>query len=386
MRASEIRALLKWVTQPGMISFGGGMPDPRTFPKEEIAEIAREVILEKGEKALQYCSTEGVDEFREEVTKFVAKKGIKAEMENVMVTTGSQQTIFLTSRILIDEGDTVIVELPTYLAAIQAFLPERPEFVGIPMDDDGMIMEKLEETLKKLKQEGKKPKFLYTIPTCQNPAGITMSMDRRKRLLELASEYDFLIFEDDPYSYFLFEEKEVKPVKALDQEGRVIYTSTLSKILSPGMRLGWIIAEEEIIQRYMLAKQAVDLCSSTLTQYIAAEALRRGLVEKRIPFIRDYYKEKRDRMIARLEEHMPEGSRWTHPIGGLFLFLYLPEKINTRKLLEKCLKQYKVAFVPGQAFFVENNLLHTVNLAAKICFTAFFLSLCMVKKNEEKEA
>ena len=362
MRASEIRELLKWATEPGVISFGGGMPDPRYFPYDDIREITDYIIREKGDKAFQYTKTEGVDELKEEILKFMAKRGTKVDNINqILVTSGSQQALEILARIFMDPGDLVVVELPTYLAAIQAFRVYEPTFVGIPMDDNGMRTDILEEKLKKIYSEGKSVKLVYTVPTCQNPAGITMSNDRRKHLLELASKYDFLIIEDDPYSYFLFEKIDFRSIKSMDTEGRVIYLSTFSKILIPGLRLGWSVASEEIITKMALAKQAIDLCSPAFCQYIAAEALKRGVVDKQIPLIKKVYKNKRDLMLEALEKYFPEGCRWTRPVGGMFIFAYLPEKIDTSLMLEKA-KQKKVAYVPGRSFFVDGSGWNTMRL------------------------
>lgn len=362
MRASEIRELLKWATEPGVISFGGGMPDPRYFPYNDIREITDYIIREKGDKAFQYTKTEGVDELKEEILKFMTKRGTKVDNINqILVTSGSQQALEILGRIFMDPGDLVVVELPTYLAAIQAFRVYEPIFIGIPMDDNGMRTDILEEKLKKIYSEGKSVKLVYTVPTCQNPAGITMSNDRRKHLLELASKYDFLIIEDDPYSYFLFEKIDFRSIKSMDTEGRVIYLSTFSKILIPGLRLGWSVASEEIITKMALAKQAIDLCSPAFCQYIAAEALKRGVVDKQIPIIKKVYKNKRDLMLEALEKYFPEGCRWTRPVGGMFIFAYLPEKIDTSLMLEKA-KQKKVAYVPGRSFFVDGSGWNTMRL------------------------
>lgn len=362
MRASEIRELLKWATEPGVISFGGGMPDPRYFPYNDIREITDYIIREKGDKAFQYTKTEGVDELKEEILKFMTKRGTKVDNINqILVTSGSQQALEILGRIFMDPGDLVVVELPTYLAAIQAFRVYEPIFIGIPMDDNGMRTDILEEKLKKIYSEGKSVKLVYTVPTCQNPAGITMSNDRRKHLLELASKYDFLIIEDDPYSYFLFEKIDFRSIKSMDTEGRVIYLSTFSKILIPGLRLGWSVASEEIITKMALAKQAIDLCSPAFCQYIAAEALKRGVVDKQIPLIKKVYKNKRDLMLEALEKYFPEGCRWTRPVGGMFIFAYLPEKIDTSLMLEKA-KQKKVAYVPGRSFFVDGSGWNTMRL------------------------
>ncbi|MEM0066719.1 MAG: PLP-dependent aminotransferase family protein, partial [Sulfolobales archaeon] len=235
-KASEIRELLKVVEARKVISFAGGYPDPQTFPRESLARIAYEVILNYGDKALQYSPTKGVTAFRETLVRYLKSNGVKVDSEDdIIITTGSQQGLDLVSRTLIDPEDYIVTENPTYLAALTAFRTARPNIIGIPIDGKGMKTEVLEERLKELKSLGKRVKFVYTIPIAHNPAGTTMSPDRKKHLLELASEYDFIVIEDDPYSFFVYDEADVTRLKTLDQEGRVIYMSTLSKILSPGL-------------------------------------------------------------------------------------------------------------------------------------------------------
>jgi 2-aminoadipate transaminase len=231
----------------------------------------------------------------------------------------------------------------------------------VPIDEYGMRTDKLEETLRKAKSDGIKPKYIYVIPTAHNPAGTTMPEDRRKHLLELAEQYDLLVVEDDPYGFITFEEVEVKPLKTMDTSGRVIYLSTLSKVLSPGMRLGWAIGPTPIIAKMELVKQGVDLHTPTLTQYVAAEALKKGIIDRNIPRIKRLYREKRDAMIQALEKYMPEGTRWTRPIGGMFIWVWLPEKINARALLQKAL-EYGVAFVPGDSFYPNGGGENTMRL------------------------
>ena len=363
MRASEIRELLKWVAEGGVISFGGGMPDPATFPKQEIAEIIDKGIHEHGDRLLQYGTSEGMKELRSAIMEFMGWRGINiSSIENIMVLSGSQQGLDMFGKVFIDEGDVVLTELPTYLAAINAFKPYGPRLIGIKMDDEGIEMDSLIEVLKELNKRGKKPKFLYTVPTCQNPAGITLSMERRKRLLELASEYDFLIIEDDPYSFFVYEPIEIKHLKSLDTEGRVIYLSTFSKILSPGIRLGWIAAEESFIEKFVLAKQSMDLCTSPLLQYIAYGALKRKVIQNNLPKSRELYRQKRDIMLKALERYFPEGCRWTKPIGGLFIFAWVPENIDTKEMIQDCVQNHGVAYVPGRSFFVDGSGRNTMRL------------------------
>ncbi|GAB6944468.1 PLP-dependent aminotransferase family protein [Vulcanisaeta sp. JCM 14467] len=356
MRASEIRELLKWVTE-NVISFGGGMPDPSSFPAKEIIEITRDILTTKAEKALQYGTTGGILELKEELIKFMGKVGIKVDgPENIIITVGSQEALDMIGRLFINPGDCVITESPTYLAALQAFRIYGPRIVGIPMDEEGIRVDVLEDTVRKLINDGGKPKFIYVIPTGQNPTGITMNMERRKELLDIASRYDLLIIEDDPYGYIYFGDGEPPArLKAMDGEGRVIYLSTFSKIAAPGLRLGWVAASKEAIRWFELAKQSIDLHTSTLNQYIAAELLRKGIIEKNIPRIKEIYRTKRDLMLQALSEYMPEGVTWTKPSAGMFIWLTTPEKIDTTAMLEIAIKKYGVAYVPGKSFYPNED-------------------------------
>jgi len=362
IRASEVRELLSWAKKRKIISFGGGFPDPSLYPVEELAEIARDVILNYKNNTLQYGTTEGVDELREELIKFMECYGIKVgSLENIMITSGSQQAIDILSRIFLDPGDVVIVERPTYLAAINAFNLRAPKYYEVPMDEEGIIIEALESILKRVKRRGEKVKFLYTVPTAQNPTGITMSVERRHRLIELAEEYDFLIIEDNPYSYILFEPVKCEHLKSLDKTGRVIHLSTCSKILVPGLRVGWAIGNEEIIRKMVLVKQSLDICTSTLSQYIAYEAFKRGLVDKQLKILPKFYKRKRDLMLKALERYMPERTHWVKPVGGMFIFVSLPEVINTRELLTEALRR-GVGYIPGDCFFIDRSGKNTMRL------------------------
>ncbi|MFB6489929.1 MAG: PLP-dependent aminotransferase family protein [Thermoproteus sp. AZ2] len=354
MRSSEIRELLKWVTAD-VISFGGGMPDPSTFPTEDIAKITAYVLETYGGKALQYGPTDGVPELKEELAKFAESNGIKASSDNIIVTVGSQEALELLGRLFLDESSVVITENPTYIAALQSWRVYRPRLVGIPMDDHGMRTDVLEEQVKRLRAEGAKIKFIYTVPTAQNPTGVTLPDERRRHLLEVAERYDLLVVEDDPYGYFIFDNTVVTRLKAMDKSGRVIYLSTASKIFSPGLRLGWVIAEPEIIRWFALGKQALNLNTPTLNQYMLAEGLRRGVIQRNIPNIVSLYKRKRDAMLAALETYMPKGVAWTRPSGGMFIWVRVPEKIDTKEMLQDAVTKYKVAYVPGHGFFVDEN-------------------------------
>ncbi len=364
MRASEIRELLKLTEGRKLISFAGGLPDPQIFPKAELAEIAKDVILRRGDKALQYSPTRGVSELRETLLDYMKKKGVTVKSDDdVIVTTGSQQALDMVGRTLINPQDVVIVELPTYLAALNAFRLYRPTLVGVPIDDNGMKTDVLEEEVKKLISSGKRVKFIYTIPVAHNPAGVTLSIERKKHLIEIASQYDILIIEDDPYSYFVYDEEvDVTPLKTLDKEGRVVYLSTLSKILAPGLRIGWILGNRALIDVFERAKQSSDLHTSTLSQFIAVESIRRGVIDKTVEKAKEVYKKKRDAMLQALEKYMVKGAWWSRPIGGLFLMLRLPStEIDTKKLLPEAIEA-GVAFVPGASFFADGSGWNTMRL------------------------
>ncbi len=352
MKASEIRELLKITQQPEIISFAGGMPSPHSFPIKMIEKITDKVLEKHGAQALQYGPTEGLKELRELLIKRMRKRGIKCKLNEIIITTGSQQVLDLTAKIFFNLGDYAIVECPAYLGALTAFNAYQPNYIPISIDENGIIVEELE---KKLKENKNKPiDFIYTVPTFQNPSGVTMSLERRKQILEIARDYDLLILEDDPYSELRYSGRPVPSIKSLDKDGIVLYTSTFSKILSPGFRLGWVIAGEEIIKKMVIAKQGADLCTNTFVQWIAEEYLRSGLIDKQIPKIREMYKRKRDLMLKALEKHFPEGSKWTEPDGGMFLWVTLPDKINTKEMFQEAIKE-KVAYVHGAAFCVDGK-------------------------------
>ncbi len=362
MRASEIRELLKLTEGKDVISFAGGLPDPSVFMVDEISRIAAEVIKLHGDKALQYAPTKGVTVFRDTLTKFLASHGVSVKSsDDVIVTTGSQEALYLASKILVNKSDVIVVEEPTYLAALNVFRELEARLEPIEIDDEGMRVDILEDRIKRLEDEGARVKLVYVNPTCQNPSGTTMSMDRRRYLLELASKHDFLILEDDPYGYFTFEGGRVEPLKSLDSEGRVIYLGTFSKILAPGLRIGWALGPRELIDVIELAKQSVDLHSSTLSQYIAMEAIKRGIVDATIERARSLYKVKRDFMLQELEQELVELATWTRPIGGLFIFLTLKHRVDTKKLLIKAIEK-GVAYVPGGGFFVRKDGSNTMRL------------------------
>ena len=355
LRPSEVREILALTENRKVLSLAGGLPGPEVFPKEDLARIASRVIEELGDSALQYSPTLGVMPFREAVADFARSKGVKVLSDDrVAVTTGSQEAIYLLAMTLINPKDAIIVESPTYLAALNVFRYYGAEFVSVPLDENGMKTELLEDKIKEAKSKGLNVKLVYTVATCHNPTGVIMPDDRRKELLEVASKYDLLVIEDDPYSFFVFDEVPFTPLKTLDSEGRVIYLGTFSKILAPGLRLGYMVADRQITRMVELAKQMVDLHSSTLSQYIALYALKEGVVEKTIQKARVVYREKRDIMVESLEKYMPEGSHWFKPRGGLFAFIYLPDGVDTTDMLPMAIER-GVAYVPGRSFFSDGS-------------------------------
>jgi len=280
------------------------------------------------------------------------KKKIKCKLNEIIITTGSQQILDLTAKIFFNIGDYLIVECPTYLGALSAFQAYQPNYIPVHIGKGGMKIEELEEKLKKNKN--KPIDLIYTVPTFQNPSGVTMSLEKRKHLLEIARKYNLIIVEDDPYSELRYSGKPVPSIKSLDKDDIVLYTSTFSKILSPGFRLGWAIANEEIIQKIVIAKQGADLCTNTFVQWIAEEYLRSGLVDKQIPKIKKMYEKKRDLMLEALEKYFPEGCKWTRPDGGMFLWVTVPHRIDTKKMFQEAIKE-KVAYVHGAAFCVDGK-------------------------------
>ncbi|HEX08578.1 MAG TPA: PLP-dependent aminotransferase family protein [Thermoplasmatales archaeon] len=360
-RKSEIRELLKVTESPDIISFAGGLPNPATFPIKELQDISNYILKNHGKEALQYGTTEGYRELRKILAERAYKDGINVTEENVLITGGSQQALDIIGKIFLEPGDTAIVGLPSYLGGLNAFRSYECNMVGIPLDKDGMIIDVLEEKIKELIKEKIIPKFIYVIPTFQNPAGVVLSEKRRKKLLDIANEHDLLIIEDDPYSRLRYSGNPIKPLKSFDDEDRVIYMSTFSKILSPGFRLAWVIGDAEIIKKMVIAKQAMDLCTNTFTQHLAYEFIRRGSLDLHILKIIEIYKPKRDIMIKSIEEYFPEGYTCNRPEGGMFAWVTLPEYIDTEKMFIEAIKE-KVAYVHGRAFYVDGSGGNTMRL------------------------
>jgi 2-aminoadipate transaminase len=352
LRASEVRELLKLLQMPDMISFAGGFPNPETFPAELIRRIVDDVLKKDGPQALQYGITEGYMPLREAVAERMKKKGMKVSEENVLIVSGSQQVIDLTGKIFIDPKDTVVVTAPTYLTALTGWALYQPTFESMPLDENNMRMDVFEERMKKLAKRANPPVIVYALPNFQNPTGVTMPEKSRKKLVELASEYDFLVLEDDPYGELRYRGEHIPPIKAFDDENRVIYMSSFSKILAPGLRIGWVVADTEILKKLVIAKQSADVCANVLGQRIAHEYIVRGHVDVHVEKIKSIYSRKMSTMLSGMDEMMPEGISWTRPEGGMFLWVTLPEGMDSAELLKKALKK-RVAFVTGKAFYVD---------------------------------
>jgi 2-aminoadipate transaminase len=358
LRASDIREILKVTQQPDVISFAGGLPAPELLPASEMAEVARDVLSEDGVRALQYAPTEGLDTLRKLIADRLRRLwGAQRSTDEVLIVSGSQQALDLTGKVFLDEGDVVLCESPTYLGAIGAFRAYRPTFVEVPTDDDGMVPAELETRLSSLDRV----KLIYVVPDFQNPSGRRWSVERREKLAELAGRHGVPVIEDAPYAELFFEGEPLPPVAALGDACTVVYLGTCSKILSPGMRLGWVVADSDLLRRYVLVKQGTDLHTSSLVQLLAAGFMLDHDLEAHIARIRDTYRGRRDAMLAALEEHFPEDVRFTRPAGGLFLWVELPEGMNARWLLERALEE-NVAFVPGESFFPGGGHENTLRL------------------------
>ncbi len=358
---SEIRELLKWSRKPGVISLGGGLPDPTLFPLDDIARITEKVLKEKGYLALQYGPTRGEPEMLDALEAHMKESGDRATVNQMCLTSSSQQGIDLLSLLFLDEGAPIIMELPSYLGAIQAFSRCGADMRGILMDDHGMDTEHLEKVLKDLSAEGKKPRFIYTVPDFQNPSGITMSLERRKKLIQIARKYEIPIVEDSPYRELSFTGKILPSLWSLAGGKGVIMLKTFSKMLFPGMRIGWLVGETPVIDKLVLLKQSVDLCTPSFNQLILAAYIQEGKMKETIARAIQCYKPKLAAMLAALEKHMPEGVWWSRPGGGMFLWLRLREEIDTKEIFSTAV-EHNVAYVIGHPFHCDHSGANTMRL------------------------
>ena len=345
MESSVIREMLKFTTQPDVISFAGGLPAPELFPVREFQEACRHILETDGPTSLQYSPTEGFLPLKEYLADSMSRYGIMVEVENILIVNGSQQGLDLVGKLFVDPEACVVCSRPTYLGALQAWNAYEASYCTVPMDENGTLVDELEALLKK----GTRPRFIYELPNFHNPAGNTLSLERRQRVAHLAREYDLVIIEDDPYGELRFEGEDLTPLFRLAPE-RTIYLSTFSKTLAPGIRLAWITAPKPIISRLVQAKQGADLHSGTFVQMVANDICQRGILRQHVRRLRQVYRQRRDAMMDAIAEHFPQEVTFTKPLGGLFLWARAPEAINTRDFLLKAVEA-KVAYVPGFAFY-----------------------------------
>ncbi len=353
MKSSAMRDLMALTEREDVISLAGGLPDTSTFPPDSYASLMSSVAVDSCARALQYGPTEGLALVKSCIVRVMAAEGGEIEPDEILVTTGGQQVIDLVCKTLLDPGDVVVTEAPTYPGAVPTFSTYQADVVQVTMDRDGMRIDELEQTLAGLERAGRRPKFIYTVPNFHNPAGVTMSLERRAELVRIASGRELLILEDNPYGLLRYEGSPLPTLRSLNDEF-VIYASTFSKILSPGVRLGWTVAPAPILQKMNLGKQAADLCSSSISQYFVGAYFESGPWEDYVRSLIEIYRRRRDVMLDALAEHFPREAEWTHPQGGLFIWATLPDYIDTTDLLARALQEH-VAFVPGRAAFVDGR-------------------------------
>ena len=380
LKSSKIRELFKMANTPGLISMAGGMPDSENLPFEEIKEIINGWDASKARVALQYGTTKGynplLDTIRERMEE---KKRISMLGQDVIITTGSQQALALVSKILLNDDEIMCVEVPSFIGAIASFYSFHGKLLGIPIDDEGMIIEGLVERIVESEKRGKKVKGIYVIPNFSNPSGITLTQDRRKKLLQISVQKNIPIIEDDPYGdlYFYGTQEDYLPIKSLDTSGHVIYLGTFSKVLSPGIRVGWIVAEKTLVEKLELQKQSFDACTSPLSQLIALDYIRKGYIDGYVKKMRPIYRAKRDAILEAMEAYMPDKVSWTKPNGGLFVWITLPESMDSEHVFKEAIKN-EVAFVTGDAFLPEGHPNNYIRL------TFGDLSLETIKRGVQK--
>jgi 2-aminoadipate transaminase len=359
LRASDVREMLKITQRSEIISFAGGLPAPELLPIRELEQATRKVLDEQGPQALQYSTSEGYLPLREKIAERMRTRyGIRATADEVLITTGSQQALDLTGKLFLDEGDTVLCESPTYVGAMSALSVFDPRWVEVPTDEEGMDVDALERRL----ENCDRIKLIYVVPNFQNPTGTTWSLERRRRFAEVVMKYSVAVVEDNTYGELRFEGLPLPPIKSFDTKGHVVYISTFSKILSPGMRIGWLTASSPLYEKYVILKQGSDLHTSTLCQMQISAYLEMFDIDKNLARMRAVYRERRDAMIRALEREMPKGVRFSRPSGGLFLWLELPPHLDARELLRRSLER-DVAFVPGRGFFPKGNKENTLRLS-----------------------
>jgi DNA-binding transcriptional MocR family regulator len=349
MSASEVRALFAVASRPEVVSLAGGMPYVQALPRADVVDVVTRVLAEDGDRALQYGGGQGVPSLRERLAMLMQEEGTPADPEDIVVTTGAQQALDLIGKVLIDPGDEIALEAPAYVGALSAFSAYQPRYVQIDLDDDGMVVEQLEEALLR----GARPKFVYTVPNFSNPAGVTMSGARREQLIALCREAHIPIVEDNPYGLLRFEGAAQPTLRSMDPQN-VVYLGTVSKVFSPGVRVGWAMAEPGVLQRLILAKEAADLCGSNLNMLVTERYLSGERWRDNLRHLVDLYRGRRDAMLAALSEHFPADARWTHPHGGFYVWVTLPAYFDSRALLAAAVER-RVAYVPGTAFYPDGR-------------------------------
>ncbi len=365
MSSSVIRELLKLTEEPDIISFAGGLPAPEVFPVKEFQEACNYVLEHFGAQALQYSTTEGYRPLREMISRHTLRYISDITPDNILITSGSQQALDFMGRVFINRGDYIVVESPTYLGALQAWNAYGAQYIPVRTDEQGMVIDELEAALRI------GPKFIYVLPNFQNPSGVTLSLERRRQLVELADKYGVPIVEDDPYGQLRYEGEHIPSIVTLDSEyrgpngghysGNVIYLSTFSKLLAPGLRLAWVIAPEQVIRKLVMTKQGADLHTASFNQYVAFEVGKGGFLDEHVKLIRSVYKERRDVMLEMMDEMFPPEVRWTHPQGGMFLWGIMPECMDAAEVLKTAIER-RVAFVPGAAFHATGGGRNTMRL------------------------
>ncbi len=353
MKSSAMRDLMALTERDDVISLAGGMPDTSTFPPDSYASLMSTVAAESCARALQYSPTEGLSLVKRCILEVMRAEGMDVDPDELLVTTGGQQVIDLVCKTLVDPGDVVVTEAPTYPGAVPTFCAYQADVVQVTMDRDGMLVDELEQTLDELERSGRRPKFIYTVPNFHNPAGVTMSLERRERLVQIAGDRELLVLEDNPYGLLRYEGTPLPTLHSLDDEF-IIYASTFSKILSPGVRLGWACAPAPVLSKMNIGKQSSDLCSSSISQYFVGAYFDSGPWQDYVHSLIEIYRRRRDVMLDSLAEHFPREAEWTHPEGGLFIWATLPDYIDTTDLLARALEEH-VAFVPGRAAFVDGR-------------------------------
>jgi 2-aminoadipate transaminase len=380
LKSSKIRELFKMANVPGLISMAGGMPDSENLPFEEIKEIINEWDNSKARIGLQYGTTKGYTPLLETLKeRMELKKRIPMRGQDIIITTGSQQALALASKILLDDDEIICVEIPSFIGAIASFYSFHGKLLGTPVDDEGMIIEEMVKRIEYSEKRGKKVKGIYVIPNFSNPSGITLSQERRKKLLQISIQKNIPIIEDDPYGdlYFYGKHEDYLPIKSSDSSGNVIYLGTFSKVLSPGIRVGWIVADKALVEKLELQKQSFDACTSPLCQLIALDYIKKGFIDEYVEKMRPIYRAKRDAILEAIEAYMPDWVSWTKPSGGLFVWITLPESMNSELVFKEAVKN-EVAFVTGDAFLPEGHPNNYIRL------TYGDLPLEMIKKDVKK--